>query len=107
MNYRVTTTDVFDKWLNKVKDRTAKAHIAKRLRMLTIGQFGDYKTVGDGVSELRIMVGKGYRVYYTLRGNELVIVLAGGIKDSQTTDIKRAKKLAKQLTPDTIKDSNE
>lgn len=97
MNYTVTTTDTFDKWLKKLKDRTAKAHIAKRLRMLTMGRFGDYKTVNDGVSELRIHVGKGYRVYYTLRGNQLLIVLAGGIKDSQATDIKRAKKILKQL----------
>ncbi len=97
MNYTVTTTDTFDKWLKKVKDRTAKAHIAKRLRMLTIGHFGDYKAVHDGVSELRIHVGKGYRLYYTLRGNKLIIVLAGGIKDSQDTDIKRAKQILKQL----------
>ncbi len=97
MNYRVSTTDIFDKWLAKVKDRTAKAQINKRLRMLTIGHFGDYKTVNDGVSELRIHVGKGYRIYYTLRGSELIVVLAGGIKDSQKNDIKRAKQIAKQL----------
>ncbi len=97
MKYSVQTTFTFDKWFKKVRDRQAKAQIAKRLRMLSLGLFGDYKTVNDGVSELRIAVGKGYRVYYTLRGNEVVIILAGGTKDSQENDIKRAKKIAKEL----------
>ncbi len=97
MKYSVQTTFIFDKWFKKVRDRQAKAQIAKRLRMLSLGLFGDYKTVNDGVSELRIAVGKGYRVYYTLRGNEVVIILAGGTKDSQENDIKRAKKIAKEL----------
>lgn len=97
MNYQITTTHIFDEWLTKVKDKTAKSQINKRLRMLSIGHFGDYKTVSNGISELRVHVGKGYRIYYTLRDGELIIILAGGIKDSQAIDIKRAKQILKQL----------
>lgn len=100
MVYKIHTTPVFERWLKKIRDKTAKSHVIKRLRMLSYGHFGDCKTVYGGVSELRIDVGKGYRIYYTLKGNKLIVVLAGGVKDSQERDIKQARQIAKQLGQD-------
>ncbi len=97
MRYEVHTTEFFDKWLRKIKDKKAYMQILKRLRMLTIGHFGDYKSLGGGISELRIAVGKGYRIYYTLRGDKLVIILAAGNKDTQQNDINKARVIAQNL----------
>ena len=97
MNYEIHTTEVFDKWTAKLKDRQAAMAIALRLARVASGNFGDTKIIGDGVSELRIFVGPGYRIYYTIRNNEIVILLCGGDKSTQQNDIKQAKELAKIL----------
>ena len=100
MMYTVETTDEFDDWLDKLKDRRARARIQARLTRAETGNLGDHKAVGCGVSEMRIDVGAGYRAYYTLRGNTLVFVLCGGDKSTQQADIRRAIEL-KGLLNDT------
>jgi len=80
----------FDLWINQLKDRRAKAKILVRLDRITAGNFGDVKSVGGGVSELRIKEGKGYRVYFGREGNRVVILLCGGDKSTQQSDIKQA-----------------
>ena len=86
----------FDRWLSGLRDRRAVARIAARLDRLASGNPGDAQPVGDGVSELRINYGPGYRVYFIQRGPVLIILLCGGDKSSQDKDIKQAKVLAKQ-----------
>jgi putative addiction module killer protein len=97
MKYSIQTTTVFDEWASDIKDRQAALAIAMRLDRVANGNLGDVKSVGDGVSEMRIFVGKGYRLYFTMRGGELVILLCGGDKSSQQRDIQKAKELAKNL----------
>ncbi len=91
------TTDAFDRWYDGLRDRHGRARIAARLRRVELGNFGDVKAVGSGVSELRIDCGPGYRVYLTQRGLEVVILLAGGDKSTQSKDIEAAIELAKRL----------
>ncbi|MEN9501013.1 MAG: hypothetical protein RI964_298 [Pseudomonadota bacterium] len=79
-----------DDWLAKLRDVRARARISIRLDRLTLGLLGDWKPVGDGVCELRVDVGAGYRIYYGRHGQELVILLCGGDKGSQQADIKQA-----------------
>jgi len=88
------------KWYARLKDIRAKTRIAVRIRRMQLGLIGDAKSVGDGVSELRFDFGPGYRVYYTERGSEIVILLAGGDKSTQERDIKKAKKLAQNIEED-------
>ena len=90
----VTQTDEFARWLKRLKDANARARILVRIQRLSLtGNFGDAKPVGDGVCETRIDYGPGYRLYYALRENELVLLLMGGDKSSQQRDIEKAKKL--------------
>ena len=90
--YQLETGEVpFDSWLLDLKDVRAKARILIRLKRVEMGNFGDTKSVGEGVCELRISEGQGYRVYYGRKGNELVILLCGGNKSTQSKDIKIAK----------------
>ena len=93
----VRTTAEFDAWLAKLKDLRAKAAILARLLRLRTGHFGDAKVVGDGVSELRVDLGPGYRLYYTRIGALVVILLVGGDKGSQSRDIDAAKSLARSI----------
>ena len=86
----------FDRWLSELRDRRAVSRIAARLDRLASGNPGDTQPVGDGVSELRINYGPGYRVYFIQRGPVLIILLCGGDKSSQDRDIKQAKVLAEQ-----------
>jgi len=79
-------------WINQLRDRRAKAKILVRLDRIANGNYGDVKSVGDGVSELRIKEGKGYRVYFGREGNKVVILLCGGDKSTQQSDIKQAMK---------------
>lgn len=90
----VSYTPLMEKWLKSLKDKTAAAKIKVRIRRMQEGNFGDVKPVGSGVSEMRIHCGKGYRVYLANRNNEIIILLCGGDKDTQQTDIKIAKELA-------------
>jgi len=82
----------FDHWLRRLKDSRAKARILVRIDRLRLGNEGDWKSVGDGVRELRVPEGPGYRVYYARDGSELVLLLCGGDKSSQDGDIGKAKK---------------
>ena len=87
-------TDEFARWLKRLKDINARARINVRLRRISLtGNLGDTKSVGDGVYELRIDYGPGYRVYYAQRGEEILLLLIGGDKSSQQKDIEKAKKL--------------
>lgn len=90
----VKQTATFATWFAGIRDSRAQSKIAGRIARLELGLLGDYKTVGDGVSELRIDYGPGYRLYYTRRGETLILLLAGGDKSSQRRDIALAKKLA-------------
>jgi len=97
MKYEIRTTKLFDDWVKNLKDRQAALSIAKCLDRVLKGNLGDVASLGDGVSEMRIFIGSGYRLYYTLRGNELIILLCGGDKSTQQRDIQKAKDLAKNL----------
>ena len=92
-----TTTTTFDDWFSQLKDRKAFFRIQARIDRAEDGNFGDCKPVGGGVSEMRIDCGPGYRVYFTQRGMEIIILLAGGDKSTQAKDIKTAQRLAQTL----------
>jgi len=93
----VETTETFDAWLTALRDRRGRTAIAQRVARLAAGNPGDIKPVGDRVSELRIDVGPGYRLYFTRRGGQLIVLLCGGDKSSQSRDIARAKALERDL----------
>ena len=93
----VRETAAFSDWLSGLRDHRAKARIAARVRRLAHGNPGDVAPIGEGVSELRIHAGPGYRVYFVRRGAALIVLLAGGDKSSQVQDIKTAKALAQSL----------
>ena len=90
-------TDTYTTWFSALRDVQAKARINARLRRAELGNFGDCEPVGDGVSEMRIHYGSGYRVYLVQRGHEVFILLAGGDKSTQSKDIKSALQLARKL----------
>jgi putative addiction module killer protein len=94
--YLIKQTEVFRKWLRKLKDVKAKVSILRRVERMKIGNFGDCKFLGDNISELRLSIGPGYRIYYTLFESEIIILLVGGDKSTQAADIEKAKKLAKE-----------
>ena len=93
----VRQTEHYARWFALLRDRTARARIDIRIRRLSLGNPGDVKAVGAGVSELRIDYGPGYRIYFVQRGAQLVVLLAGGDKSSQSRDIATAHELAKML----------
>ncbi len=97
MRYHVVTTDEFNRWLARIRDRQAAKAIAQRLDRVVAGNLGDVKPVGQGVSEMRIFAGPGYRLYFTIRDGELIILLCGGNKTSQSRDIARAQRILSQL----------
>jgi putative addiction module killer protein len=90
-------TETFAEWLGALRDRKAVVIIARRLDRVSNGNFGDVKSVGDGVSELRIDHGPGYRLYFVRRGDALIVLLCGGDKSTQARDIERAKTLAEEV----------
>ena len=94
----IRQTDVYARWIEKLRDRQAKARIAIRIRRLSLGNPGDVRPVGGGVSELRIDYGLGYRVYFLKQGVASVILLAGGDKSTQADDIANARNLAQILS---------
>jgi putative addiction module killer protein len=93
-------TETFRKWRLRLKDERARALIASRLDRLAFGHAGDVKPVGQGISELRIDHGPGYRVYFERRGKTIIILLCGGDKSTQDKDIQTAKRLAKEWSED-------
>jgi putative addiction module killer protein len=93
----VRETETFSRWLSGLRDVRAKAEVARRVRRLALGNPGDVKPVGEGVSELRIHYGPGYRVYFMQRGIELIVLLCGGDKGGQAKDIASALRLAKEV----------
>jgi len=95
--YEVRKTETYIQWLDGLRDIHARARVLARVERLAAGNPGDVKPVGEGVSELRIDYGPGYRVYYTLRGRQVIILLAGGDKRTQVADIRAALRLARNL----------
>jgi putative addiction module killer protein len=94
---QILVTEVFSTWLEKLKDRVGRARIQARIERLAAGNPGQHRKLKRGVSELKIDVGPGYRVYYTDRGEFLVILLCGGDKSTQTTDVKLAYEMVENL----------
>ena len=94
---QIQQTEAYAKWFSGLRDRIARARIDVRIRRLSLGNVGDAKPVGDGVSELRVDHGPGYRIYFIRRGEIVIVLLAGGDKSNQDKDIRKAKALAKDL----------
>ncbi len=95
--FEIRKTKTFAKWLNGLRDMRARARVQVRIERLGTGNAGDAKSVGEGVSEMRIDYGPGYRVYFTKRGSEVIVLLAGGDKRTQDADIRTALRLARSL----------
>ena len=93
----IRQTDEYSRWFDRLKDRQARFRVLARIRRLSLGNPGDLEPVGEGVSEMRIDYGPGYRVYFKQTGTTLVVLLAGGDKRTQTRDIEKAKELARGL----------
>lgn len=94
--YEVKESEVFSKWLLKLKDIRGKVSIIRRIKRVREGNFGDHKSLGNQINELRITTGPGYRVYYTQQGSEIIVLLVGGDKSTQSNDIEKAKEIAKE-----------
>jgi putative addiction module killer protein len=97
--FELQQTETFRKWRTRLKDDRARAAIASRLDRLAYGHAGDVEPVGEGISELRIHYGPGYRIYFHRRGQAVVLLLSGGDKRSQAKDIKAAKRLLEETSP--------
>ncbi|MBW6469130.1 MAG: type II toxin-antitoxin system RelE/ParE family toxin [Coriobacteriia bacterium] len=95
--YQIRETDTYQKWFESVRDLNARFRIAARIRRVSLGNLGDVKSVGEGVHELRITYGPGYRVYFIQHGDTVIVLLAGGDKSTLKRDIERAKELARGL----------
>jgi len=93
MEYEIKTTNIFDKWLVGLKDKTVVNRIMARIYRMEQGNLGDVKTVGQNLFEMRFLFGSGYRVYYTINGKTFVLLLCGGDKSTQEKDIGKAKKI--------------
>ncbi|WP_448217302.1 type II toxin-antitoxin system RelE/ParE family toxin [Endozoicomonas sp. 2B-B] len=100
MKFDLVATEVFQKWRKGLKDRQAAKAIAIRLERARAGHLGDVQSVGNQVSEMRIFVGKGYRLYFTIRNRQLIALLCGGDKSSQKRDILKAHTLIEQMRND-------
>ena len=98
--FEVRQTEIFASWLGGLTDIRAIARVDIRIRRLSLGNMGDAKSLGEGLSEMRIDYGPGYRLYFTRRGEHIVILLCGGDKKRQSTDIVRARQLLKDLDDD-------
>jgi putative addiction module killer protein len=93
----IRQTSTYADWFSRLRDRAVRGRIDIRIRRLSLGNPGDVKPVGEGVSELRVDFGPGYRIYFIKRGDSYVVLLAGGEKSSQANDIAKAKALAREL----------
>lgn len=94
---KIEKTENFDKWLKKLRDRKAVLAIIARLARAKLGNFGDVEPVGDGVSEMRLFLAPGYRLYFTIRDNRIIFMLCGGDKSTQKKNIKKAKEIAQTI----------
>ena len=97
--YTVLETDTFIDWVNSLRDRPTRIRLRRRLGKAARGNLGDFKPVGDGIWEMREFFGPGWRMYYLQRGELVIMMLGGGDKSSQASDIEAAKAIAKELTP--------
>ena len=97
MQYEIVQTKIFKKWFAELKNPQVKARLAIRFDQIGLGNFGDHKNLSGGVSELRFHFGPGWRVYYTVRGAKVVLLLTGGDKSTQDADIRRAYAIIKKL----------
>ncbi len=97
MIYLIQQTEIFAGWRKSVRDQKARIAIVRRIDRASAGNFGDVRPVGEGVSEMRIDIGAGYRVYFVVRGKAVVILLCGGDKKSQQADIEMAKAMAREV----------
>ena len=95
--YQLQSTEIFDQWLRNLRDRKGRARILARLESVQLGNLGDVKAVGDGVREMRLDVGPGYRVYFAQRGRVLLLLLCGGDKSAQARDIGKARRILRDL----------
>lgn len=91
--YLIQRTDTFDKWLKKLKDTRAKAKILTKLKSVELGNLGDYKSIHSRIFEFRIHYGPGYRIYFTIKKQRIILLLVGGVKESQKSDIEKAKRV--------------
>lgn len=91
--FAIRVTDEFDKWLQNLRDIRAKTAITRRLRQVELGNLGDHKNLGEGLWELRLHLGPGFRIYYTIQNGCLIIVIAGGAKGMQAKDIQHAREI--------------
>ena len=103
--YDIRTTAYFNKWLRKLKDRQAVKAIVLRLTRAEAGNLGDIKSVGSQVSEMRVFVGAGYRLYFTIQGQTIIFMLCGGDKATQQSDIKTAQAMIANLEYDEVDDN--
>ena len=92
----IIRSDTFDRWLRKLRDSQAKARVEMRIRRLSLGNAGDVQPIGEGLSEMRIDHGPGYRVYFMQQGKVLILLLCGGDKSTQRRDIEKAREIAAQ-----------
>ena len=97
VEYEVIKSAAFLNWLEGLRDRNARARIAIRIDRIEEGHFGDRRSVGNGVSEIRVNVGQGYRIYYTIRNRIVVVLLCGNDKSSQKRDIRRAQRIESEI----------
>jgi len=95
--FEVLTTEEFDRWLSDLADERARTKIASRVARLRFGNAGDAKPVGEGLSEMRVHHGPGYRIYYKQTNKTIIVMLCGGDKSTQEKDVRRAKKMAAEL----------
>jgi len=97
MQYTIKTTAAYDRWFKKLKDSSGKIRILARLDRIALGNFGDTKPIDNTISELRFFFGPGYRIYYLIEGDNIILLLNGGDKKSQKDDVEQAKNILKEL----------
>lgn len=97
MKYSIETTEFFDKWFGRLKDSQSKTRLLARFARMENGNFGDFKIIDEKISELRFFFGAGLRIYFSIKGNKIIILLNGGDKSSQKKDIKKAKQIFNEL----------
>lgn len=95
--YRLQSTDIFDQWLRRLQDRKGRARVLARLESAQLGNLADVRSVGEGVREMRVHIGPGYRVYFAQRGRVLLLLLCGGDKSTQVRDIAKARQVLRDL----------